>query len=247
MNEQTNQSLASIEFTYDWYRSFLERLDDTGFDFRTFSEGARPGTVLLRHDVDLSIEKALTTARIEAVKGIEATYCVLLSSPLYNPLEGKRREQLRAIEALGHEVALHFSTHEYWPDLHDGANKADLESRVNDEREILGTVLSGTPETVSFHIPPSWVLDRSFDGFRNTYDSAYFSEMNYVADSCQRWRKDPPELPDPTSSAQILTHPGLWGEADGDFEERIDQSVSSAGRHAGRKAQLEFVEDRYDR
>jgi len=246
MDEQTSQSLASIEFTYDRYRSFLERLDDTGFDFRTFAEGAGPGTVLLRHDVDLSIEKALTTARIEAERGIEATYCVLLSSPLYNPLEGKRREQLRAIEALGHEVALHFSTHEYWR-ADEEPETAALESRVGDEREILGTALSGTPGTVSFHIPPSWVLDRSFDTFRNAYAPAYFSEMTYLADSGQRWRTDPPDTPDPPSEVQILTHPGLWGETDADFGERIDQSVSSACGYARRKAQLEFIEDGYGR
>jgi peptidoglycan/xylan/chitin deacetylase (PgdA/CDA1 family) len=200
---------------------------------------------LLRHDVDLSIEKALTTARIEADRGIEATYCVLVTSALYNPLEGKRREQLRAIQALGHEVALHFSTHEYW-DSADPPDDATLVSRIDDERDVLGNVLSTRLETVSFHIPPSWVLDRTFDGFTNTYSPALFSDIEYIADSGQRWRTNPPEIPDPAQPVQVLTHPGLWGESHGDFEDRIDQSVSSACRHAGRKAQLEFVEGRYN-
>jgi hypothetical protein len=245
MDEQTTHSPVTVDFTYDWYRSFLERLADAGFDFRTFSDGAGPGDVLLRHDVDLSIEKALTTARIEADRGIEATYCVLVTSALYNPFEGKRREQLRAIQALGHEVALHFSTHEYW----DSANPPDdatLVSRIDEERDVLGSVLSTRPETVSFHIPPSWVLDRTFEGFTNTYSPALFSDIDYIADSGQRWRTEPPEIPDPARPAQVLTHPGLWGESDGGFEDRVDQSVSSACRHASRKAQLEFVEDRYN-
>lgn len=246
MDNQTTQSPVTVGFTYDWYRSFLDRLTDAGFDFQTFSDGAGPGDVLLRHDVDLSVEKALTTARIEADRGIEATYCMLVTSALYNPLEGKRREQLRAIEALGHEVALHFSTHEHW-DSKDPPDDATLVSRINQERDVLGNVLSTHPETVSFHIPPSWVLDRTFEEFTNTYSPGLFSDIDYVADSGQRWRTEPPEIPEHNDTVQILTHPGLWGESDGDFDARIDQSVSSACQYAGRKAQLEFIEDGYNK
>lgn len=246
MDEQTTHPAVTVDFTYDWYRSFLDRVTDAGMGFRTFSEGAGPGEVLLRHDVDLSIEKALTTARIEADRGIEATYCVLVTSALYNPLEGKRREQLRAIQSLGHEVALHFSTHEHW-NADTPPDDATLVSRIDQERDVLEHVLSTRPETVSFHIPPSWVIDRTFEGFTNTYSPALFSDIEYIADSGQRWRTNPPEMPDPSQPAQILTHPGLWGDSDGDFEDRIDQSVSSACRQAGQKAQLEFVEDRYSK
>jgi hypothetical protein len=246
MDEQPRQIPTTVEFTYDWYRSFLGRLDTVGFDFRTFSDDVGPGDVVLRHDVDLSVEKALTTARIEAQRGIEATYCILVTSALYNPLEGKRRDQLRAIEALGHEVALHFSTHEHW-DANEPPADDVLESRIDDERDALGTVISRYPETVSFHVPPSWVLDRSFEGFSNTYGPDYFGDIDYIADSGQRWRTEPPEMPDPTEPVQILTHPGLWGEADGDFTERVDRAVTSACRHSSRKAELEFIEDGYNR
>ncbi|WP_324760554.1 polysaccharide deacetylase family protein [Haloarcula sp. GH36] len=246
MDKQPSQSLTSVEFTYDWYRSFLDRLADLGYEFRTFSDGAGHGEVLLRHDIDLSIENALTTARIEAERGIEATYCVLVTSALYNPLEGKRRDQLRAIEALGHEVALHTSTHEYW-DSEQPPDDSLLESWVERERDVLATVLSERPETVSFHVPPSWVLDRPFDGFTNTYAPALFSDIDYIADSGQRWRTEPPELPDASHPIQILTHPGLWGESDAEFEDRIEQSISIACQHTTRKARREFVEDSYNK
>jgi len=242
MERQIDRLLPSLEFTYDWYRALLDRLQHEGYAFRTFSEAVESNTVLLRHDVDLSIEKALTTARIEAERGIEATYCVLLTSPLYNPLEGAVRDKLQAIESLGHEVALHFSTHEYWDDRPaDGA----IESKVEAEREILGTVLEQTPRTVSFHIPPKWVLDRSFDGFTNTYDPAYFSDIEYVADSGQRWRDSTPSVTDLSSTVQILTHPGLWGETDRQFEECVDRNVTEACLRVDRKAQREFCEGAY--
>jgi len=237
------QSLATVEFTYDWYRAFLDALQDDGLQFRTFADQLVDGDAVLRHDVDLSLEKALTMARIEAERGIQATYCVLLTSALYNPLERERREQLRAIAALGHDVALHFSTHEYW-DSENPPSSADLVARVDEEREILGTVLPTVPGTVSFHVPPPWVLGESYDGFRNAYGPSYFTEIEYVADSGQRWREQPPDL-DPETPVQILTHPGLWGETDADFETRVDWSVSEACRRSDRKAQLEFIQGAY--
>lgn len=246
MDQQRQRTRGDIQFTYDWYREFLSDLLDAGFDFRTFSEGAGDGDVLLRHDVDLSVEKALTTARIEAEYGIRSTYCFLVTSPLYNPMEGVRRDQLRVIEALGHEVGLHFSTHEYWA-LDEQPDDATLEEQVNEERDTLGMVLSATPETVSFHIPPTWVLDRDFEGFQNTYQPATFSDIDYVADSGQRWRDGPPQIPEPPASLQILTHPGLWGDEDGDFEKRVLQSITDANHHSGQKARREFLTEEYAR
>ena len=237
MERQRPRSTDAVAFTYPWYRSFLDRLQDAGYEFRRFSEGVDGGDVLLRHDVDLSLPDALTMARLEADRGVTATYCVLLTSALYNPLEREQRDRIREIASLGHEVALHFSTHEYW----DGKpNDSELLRRINGEWTVLDTLLSDPPETVSFHDPPSWVLARSFDGVRNTYAPAYFSEIDYVADSGQRWRDQPPAVEDLGESAQILVHPGLWGEEDGNFAERVEHSVAASCRHAHDKARKEF-------
>lgn len=246
MSQQKQQSSGTLQFTYDWYRGFLTNLRDAGFEFRTFSEGVGDGEILLRHDVDLSVDKALTTARIEAEYGIKSTYCFLVTSALYNPIEQSRRDQLRAIEALGHEVALHFSTHEYWS-VDEQPDDATLEAHVMEERDILATVLSNPPETISFHIPPSWVLGRTFEGFQHTYQPSVFNDIDYVADSGQRWRDIEPHIPDPPASVQILTHPGLWGDTDGDFVERVEQSIADADHHAERKARLEFIQEVYAR
>ena len=240
MVERTRRLLKEAEFTHRWYRQFLQRLSDDGYDFRTFSQGLDGGgEVILRHDVDLTIESALEMARIEAELGIESTYCVLLTSALYNPLEAQRREILREIDSLGHEVALHFSTHEYWPSESPPTESA-LEDRVNEERSILDTVVPPT-ETVSFHRPPSWVLDCDFGGFENTYAPAYFSDIGYIADSNQRWRKDPPKMDDLDESLQILTHPGLWGEDDTEFKKRVEMAVSRSCSHASMNAHREFL------
>jgi hypothetical protein len=209
MERQTTRPAGSVEFTHDWYRRFLDLVRDAGYEFTCFRDGFGPGDVVLRHDVDLSLDDAVAMARLEAEEGVESTYCVLCSSALYNALEGERRRQIQAIESLGHEVALHFSSHEYWSASEEPDPEA-LERRIAAERSILDTVVSGTLETLSFHMPPSWALNRTLDEMRNAYAPPYFEDVTYVADSGQRWRESPPIVDDFSPSAQVLTHTGKF-------------------------------------
>ncbi|APE95104.1 polysaccharide deacetylase family protein [Halodesulfurarchaeum formicicum] len=242
MASQRTQSSETVEFTYSWYEDFLDRIQAAGYEIRRFADGVDPGTVVIRHDVDLSIRDALRMALLEADRGIATTYCFLLSSALYNPLDREQREQIREIESLGHEIALHFSTHEYWEADHEPAD-SEINRRVDEERAVLETLVSDPVETVSFHSPPEWVLSRDLADIRNAYSPAYFEEMSYVADSGQRWRTAPPVVGDFGESAQILTHPGLWSESDGSFTQRVEQAVTRSCRHANAKAQREFIPD----
>lgn len=237
----TRQLHGEVEFTYDWYQEYLDHLLAEGCDFRTFHQQPVDGSVHLRHDVDLSLTDALRMARIEAERGIQSTYCILLSSPLYNPLDGKNAVTVREIEALGHDIGLHFSTHNYWrPD--ESPRRETIEQRVRDERRALEIVTEGLSETVSFHRPVSWILGREFEAFQNTYAQAYFTDIEYIADSNQRWRGDPPTVSEISSPVQLLTHPGLWGDADGTFEDRIERSVTNSCRTVKHRANEEFIE-----
>jgi hypothetical protein len=231
----------TFAFTHDSYRELLGALKREGYEFRTFYGPTERDTVLLRHDVDLSVVSALRMAQIEANMGIESTYHFLLTSPLYNPFERATRERIEKIDELGHEVALHFSTHAYWSD--GEPEESMLRTRVESELAALGTLLGrDMPPTVSFHIPPDWVLDREIAGLRSTYAPRYFSEIGYVADSGQRWRDDPPSADSLPERTQLLVHPGLWGPSDEGFEGRIDRAIESATSHTREHAQAEFIE-----
>ena len=60
--------------------------------------------ILWRHDVDLSLERALDLAKIEAIEGIKATYFILLHSEFYSPFEKKSAQIIRQILELGHKI-----------------------------------------------------------------------------------------------------------------------------------------------
>lgn len=240
-----DQKFRSLEFTYRWYRDFLERLQEAGYDVRAFGDAPGPGDVILHHDVTLSVEKAMHMARIETDLGVEACYCIQVTSPLYNPLESRWRDTIRAIDVLGHEVGLQFSTHEYWGGT-DRPEDDIVEHRVADERAVLNTVTSRPPETVSFRVPPDWVLDRSFDGFRNAYAPPHFSEIAFLSDSGQRWRYNPPDFEEFSEGAHVLVHPGLWGETDDTFVDRVGEAIADARSHTEEKIRREFLEGQGD-
>jgi peptidoglycan/xylan/chitin deacetylase (PgdA/CDA1 family) len=240
MATQAEQLLGEVEFTHRWYRRFLKWLLADGYDFCKFSDQLGDRDVVLRHDVDLSVDAAVRMASIEADLDIRSTYCFLLSSPLYNPFEKEYRKALQKIDSLGHEVALHFDTHDYW-DADTPPVEGEIERRINEEQSVLGTIVP-TSETVSFHRPPSWVLDREFDGVVNTYAPAYFSDIGYIADSSQRWREAPPPFDDLPETMQLLTHPGLWAEDDGGFAHRIEQAITETCSHIEWTVHDEFVD-----
>lgn len=234
----TIQTPGDVDFTYDWYRDFLGAFADRTVAFEAVSNHLDAGEVLVRHDVDLSVESALRMARLEADLGVEATYCFLLTSPLYNLLDAEQAEMVREIDRLGHEVALHFDTHSYWEG--EPAEMA-LEDRVRAERSIMESVVPDVSSTVSFHRPPPWVLDRRFSGFTNAYSPEFFGDTTYVADSNQRWRDDPPTIDD-SDVVQLLTHPGLWGESEDTFDGRIHSAIIEGNLSSTRRAEAEFLD-----
>lgn len=211
---QSPAELSSIDYRLDSYAGLLRSFRDAGYEFGSF-EGGRPaaGEILLRHDVDLSLDRALAMAEKERELGVESTYCVLLAAPAYDLTRPRNLRVLQRIADLGHDLALHFDTHRYWSTAAD-PGAAVIEAKVADELDVLGRLVGQTVSTASFHIPPEWVLDRPFESFTNTYAPAVFSEIGYRSDSSQKWRSAEPFGDGLPERLQLLVHPGLW-HADG--------------------------------
>ena len=56
----------SCEFSLEHYRELLEAAQEGGYRFAGFDRRAAAGDLILRHDVDLSLEAALALAEVEA-------------------------------------------------------------------------------------------------------------------------------------------------------------------------------------
>lgn len=221
--------MREVAFTFEWYGDLIETLATEGYAFANFDDDLSDGSVLLRHDVDWSPRKAVRLAEIEADHGATATYFFLVSSPFYNPMNRAVRGYIDRITDLGHNVGLHFSTHQYFESTPDGTDgteppESKIVTAINRERSVLETVASESVDVVSFHNPPTWTFRRSFDEFVSSYETRFFEEIVYVADSNQRWREKPPFDGSIPSKVQILTHPVLWGERDAFATDRLREA-----------------------
>jgi hypothetical protein len=65
----------------------------------------------------------------------------------------------------------------------------------------------------------------------STYEEQFFDTIEYRSDSVQRWR-DEPVFPDGIPpKVQILTHPVLWGDSDGDTTDRLREERDITVQH----------------
>jgi peptidoglycan/xylan/chitin deacetylase (PgdA/CDA1 family) len=152
----------------------------------------------------------------------------------------KARDALNRIQSLGHDIGLHFSTHEYWS---DNPGLEILEDQVCEERTILQHDVKRDIEVVSFHIPPNWVLREQFERFTSTYEKRFFTDIPYRGDSNQRWRDSPPFADGYPDRMQVLVHPGLWGKGDASFERRIQSAQTERAAYLADFNQRQFIDD----
>lgn len=202
-----------MDFTYKAYKELLELIKKNGYEITKFiDEKTQSGTlkrVIIRHDVDWSVEKAFEFASFENEQGVEATYFFLVRTDAYNVLSGKNTDLVKKIHGMGHDIALHFDEVVY----RDG----DISEYIKKETRLLGDLVGIPIKSVSMHRPSKETLESNLkiDGLINTYSSVYFNEYKYLSDSRCRWREDAVEIIRSQSykKIQLLTHPIWYTEA----------------------------------
>lgn len=165
--------------------------------------------LILRHDVDMDLERALTLAEHEAAIGVSANYYVLLRTEMYNVFSSRATDLLQRILALGHKIGLHFDASVYAPD------RDVLEAAAAQECGILEQLIGQKIETITFHRPAPMLqgLRGLFAGRLHGYDPRFFSEIGYCSDSEGRWRFGHPldnEAVKSERAIQLVTHPIWW-------------------------------------
>ena len=228
------------DFTESNYRRLLQAAKDR-YAFAPFRDAlsAPVGSALWRHDVDISVHRALRIAEIEAEEGVCATYFVLLHSAFYNALEAGVAERIRAILAAGHEVGLHFD-----PLFYADRENGDLDEVLAKEGALLEELFECEVRTVSVHNPMlvGLVDDRDeIAGMVNAYGATIRRDWTTASDSGGYWRFRP--LLDVVESGEherlhALTHPEWWVPEPMSPRERISRAI--AGR-------AQYQHERYDR
>jgi hypothetical protein len=175
-------------FTLDHYRELLQAAREGGYRWAFFDREPQDGDLLLRHDVDLSLDAALRMAALEAEEGAAATYFLMTESVFYNLASSEGRTALERLRQLGHRVGMHA----VWPN-------AQLDERFD--------------PVVAWHNPDPDYMSAPVEDAVNVMAEPWFAPATYRSDSNQRWRHGCPHGELAAGSfawLQLLTHPEIW-------------------------------------
>jgi hypothetical protein len=211
---------GGCDFSLRHYGELLEAARAGGYRFAGFDRAPEAGDLLLRHDVDLSLDAALAMAEVEAAAGAWSTWFLMTRSVFYNLDSSAGERAIDRLRTLGHRVA----HHAVWPDV-------DLDERFE--------------PTVAWHNPEPEYMGAPIEGAANVMTPPWFDPERYRSDSNQRWRHGCPHegLARVTFDwLQLLVHPEIWV-----YEGATMVATMASFLDADRAARLELLrEDRID-
>lgn len=219
-----------MKFTYEAYKKLIEKLKNNDYCLTDYhNDQVYKKSVILRHDVDNSLEKALAFSQYEQQLGVKSTYFVLLTSNFYNIASQKSRSILKQIQGMGHEIGLHFDEIVYGE-----LEKESLIQCVEKEAEIMRQLTGLEISTVSMHRPSKQTLENDyvFPTLINSYSQKYFKSYKYLSDSRSHWRENVLEIIESNAFDQlhILTHPFWYNEEEQSMKACIKDFIGSANR-----------------
>lgn len=217
------------DFTLKEYRELLDLAGRT-YKFTSFPQfDNNKRDILWRHDIDMSPTLALETAKIEAEKGVKATYFILLHSDFYNLLDLQSYNCIKKIIDLGHHIGLHFD-----PFFYNIDSEGELDEKIIFEKEILEKVFQIGIDVFSFHNNTPFTLsceNDKYGGLINTY-SKKFKSVPYCSDSNGYWRyrrlKNVLEKSE-DFNLHILTHEVWWREEVMSPKQKILKCIEEQG------------------
>lgn len=205
---------SKSNFSLDGYKTLINGLMSKGYKASSFrSVGAAYNHLILRHDVDMSLEAALKIAELENNLGVSSQYFVLLRTEMYNLFSDRGLSILNKIMDLGHNIGLHFDSSIY--------RESEIEEAAAWEVSCLQAAIKKEIDMISFHRPvKKWLgCSKRIAGLDHTYQPRWFTEMLYVSDSRGGWHYGYPldlRAVQENKSLQLLTHPIWWFETSED-------------------------------
>ena len=210
----------TCEFSLPHYRALLQAARAGGYRWGGFDTPPEQGVIILRHDVDLSLDAALAVAQVEAEEGAWSTFFLMTRSVFYNLASKEGVAAIERLRALGHRVA----HHAVWPDV-------DLDSRFD--------------PVVAWHNPDPEYMRAPIEGATNVMEPPFFDPDHYRSDSNQSWRHGCPHEDLAAGRfewLQLLTHPEIWAFPGGTMRETMESMLN-----AERATRFELLrEDRID-
>ncbi len=207
------------DFTFKGYKSLLEELKKhytfTSFSSVKYSHRKLDSKLILRHDIDLSLEKAADMSELENEMGISAVYFLFLRSPFYNLFSHKGEQLVKRIIKNNHYIGLHFDYSKYM-----NITPAEVTHHILQEIRFMEQFYSIKLDSVSFHRPfdVEFFQKLELGLYPHAYETVFLNDFTYVSDSRGLWRYGHPMAQQAFKERkplQILIHP-IWWKKEGE-------------------------------
>jgi hypothetical protein len=230
------------DFTLSNYRRLVRIAISNGYAFSDYMLTLEPcqRSIVWRHDVEFSVQRALKMAEIEYELGVKAHYFVQIHSEFYNTFECEVYKLLQQIRDLGHYIGLHFDAHFWKID-----SKEALERALLRDKRLLEELLEIRISRFSLHNTSPELLeynDLYYADLLNVYAREIREKYRYCTDSTGIWRYERLEdvLQDETiTHLHVLTHDGMWQDEPMAPRRRVSRCIE------GRAAKLQKLYDKY--
>lgn len=228
--------------SYKEYRAILENIKASGklMDYKDALKADK--FLVLRHDVEFSLEKAYRMAEIEQVEGVLASYFVQITNNSYNALSMWHRKLIKEMFCMGHKIGLHYH-------LNGIIDFIKTRDGIRDQIRIMSEMYEIPIDRFSIHRPVKEVYYNAIpiDGIINAYASEFFTllddangivdetklKVKYISDSQHRWNYGYPDLEtiERNKKIQLLIHPDSWSDEGYDAKENfvrlIEENMNS--------------------
>jgi hypothetical protein len=192
-------------FSIQNYQNLIHKLLNSDLKPTTnWEDNLSPKTLLLRHDVDFSVDFAYQLAKVEFKLNINSTYFFMLSSNMYSLLSARNKSLVDDIAKMGHKISIHFDPTVY----------KNLDGFMN-EKNIFEHTFERKVDIVSIHRPGPFLDNNNIllSGVPQTYLDIYYKKMKYISDSSGRdifplitkYLEGPKHL-----GLHLLVHPIWW-------------------------------------
>lgn len=169
--------------------------------------------LILRHDVELNLERALELAKIDYRNKIGSTFFFLFSSE-YNIFLEKNHKIIKEIIACKRDIGIHYDQSVY-----EKENK-HYSTILRNKIKLFENIYDLKISAISPHMPMRNKKKLiKYKNIFNAYESAFFKKIKYISDSNQKWRIDDinTEL-NRNSYIQLLLHENTWSKKGHNFD-----------------------------
>lgn len=205
-------------FSFEDYKEIIESIKKSGKQADFHHAKSMDEYVIMRHDVEFSVDRAYALSKLELSMDFTSTYFFQWTNNSYNILSRRNMDMIKDMHERGQQIGLHFA-------LSGLTDMEEIKKKIQLEIRVLNEMLGFKIDQFSFHRPSADVLRENIKlpGIINAYQDEFFTfaekvtedtpvEVKYISDAQHRWNYGLPDYETimKYKKVQILTHPYSW-------------------------------------